>query len=645
MPQLLFDDFGGLPVGPLPVDFTATGEYHYAPPPGDLGQWYDPMCTFGPNAPWLVVEDEGRHILLHTLQETYRGPGVLVAGEDWTDVALTVRLTPLRFDGAAGVCFRYRTSRSHYRLVLDGGERLALLRVDHEEHTVLAECPLLSSRETPCDLTIGISGSHIRASVNGALLLEADDNTFPAGRIGLFANIPCMFHRVEATAAEAVVAAHVHARSTSERGLDALRDQMPKPVLHRQIDTHGFGAARQIRFGHLANRDRLDILLAQNIKLLPGCDDLATVRALTALDLDGNILWQHGEPGTALDDGLATCDAPVQIYDIDGDGHDEVLCLKNFKLLILDGRTGAVKAQRPLPLDPRAENHFGRVVGDAIVIANFRGLDRPRDIVVKNRYRQIWAFDDSLNLLWTHDFADTMTGHFAQPYDFDGDGRDELFIGYRLLGPDGSVRWQRPWGDHTDEIAIGPFDPARDDVQIALVCGEAGFNILAPDGTVLHRDFLGHAQRLTAARFREDLPGCQFYVVTYWGHGGIVSLHDCTGRKLFEFEPTSLGTVLNPVNWTGRPVELALLSGNARHGGMIDGHGRRVVVFPDDGHPDLCCEALNLVGDGRDEIVLWDMDRLWIYTQDRPFEGGSVYAPTRYPHHNASNYRAEISLP
>ncbi|NQT87424.1 hypothetical protein HQ560_11710, partial [bacterium] len=61
--------------------------------------------------------------------------------------------------------------------------------------------------------------------------------------------------------------------------------------------------------------------------------------------------------------------------------------------------------------------------------------------------------------------------------------------------------------------------------------------------------------------------------------------------------------------------------------------------------PDLCCEALDLVGDGRDEIVLWDMDRLWIYTQDRPFEGDAVYAPTRYPHYNASNYRAEISLP
>ena len=99
------------------------------------------------------------------------------------------------------------------------------------------------------------------------------------------------------------------------------------------------------------------------------------------------------------------------------------------------------------------------------------------------------------------------------------------------------------------------------------------------------------------------------------------------------------------MNWTGRGTELALLSGSVARGGMLDGHGRRVVLFPGDGHPDLCAEALDLTGDPRDEIVLWNPDRLWIYTQDRPLGGRHCYRPLRYPHHNASNYRAEISLP
>ena len=34
---------------------------------------------------------------------------------------------------------------------------------------------------------------------------------------------------------------------------------------------------------------------------------------------------------------------PMQIYDIDGDGFDEVITAKNFEILILDGRTGEVK--------------------------------------------------------------------------------------------------------------------------------------------------------------------------------------------------------------------------------------------------------------------------------------------------------------
>jgi hypothetical protein len=649
MNNLLADDFASLEVGPVPVDFTAAGEYHYHPAPGCRGQWYDPITGIGrPNAPWLVIEDDGRHRLLQTTvpDTNRRAPAMLVAGDrDWGDLTLTVRLQPLRTDGSVGACVRYRTSRSHYRIVFHDGEKLSLVRVNHEQHDTLAERDLEYTCSQVYELCVTVNGDHITASVDGERLLEATDDAFATGRIALLARTTCIYDDVEVSASSAGHAAFLQTGDARQRELDELRERYPKPVLWKAIDTRGFGTARQVRFGHLQTRDRLDILLAQNLKLMSSNDSLTTVRCLTAIDLDANVLWQFGEPSTDLDAGLVTADLPVQIYDIDGDGQDEVLCLKNWKLYVLNGQTGEVKNVRPLPLDPAQENTFGRLVGDAIVIANFRGLDRPRDIVVKNRYRQIWALDDDLNILWTREFPTWMTGHFAQPYDFDGDGRDELFIGYCLLGPDGEVRWSHDWHDHTDEIAIGPFDPDRDDVQIAIVCGEAGFNILAPDGTVLYHEMLGHAQRVSAARFRQDLPGLQFYVSTYWGHAGILSLHDCKGERLLELEPTSLGNVLNPVNWTGDGLELALLSGSREHGGMLDGYGRRVVRFPDDGHPEMCSEALDLTGDARDEVVLWNMERIWIYTQDRPFEGSRIYAPIRYPHCNASNYRAEISLP
>ena len=80
-------------------------------------------------------------------------------------------------------------------------------------------------------------------------------------------------------------------------------------------------------------------------------------------------------------------------------------------------------------------------------------------------------------------------------------------------------------------------------------------------------------------------------------------------------------------------------------GGMIDGHLRRVVMFPDDGHPDYAYTSLNVTGDQRDEIIVWDQEEVWIYTQDRPFTGDKIYAPKRNPEYNESNYRTTVSMP
>ena len=91
--------------------------------------------------------------------------------------------------------------------------------------------------------------------------------------------------------------------------------------------------------------------------------------------------------------------------------------------------------------------------------------------------------------------------------------------------------------------------------------------------------------------------------------------------------------------------EFALLSANVREGGMVDGQLRRVVMFPDDGHPDLSYQVMNVTGDERDEIIVWDQDAVWIYTQDRPFNGTRIYAPVRNPMYNDSNYRATVSTP
>jgi hypothetical protein len=142
-----------------------------------------------------------------------------------------------------------------------------------------------------------------------------------------------------------------------------------------------------------------------------------------------------------------------------------------------------------------------------------------------------------------------------------------------------------------------------------------------------------------------DIPGLQYISVNFWKNPGIVTLFDWDGNMLAQEEPIHSGAPMLPVNWRGDGEEFVLLSGNSKEGGMIDGRLRRVVMFPDDGHPDLAAAVLDLTGDARDEIVLWDQQRVWIYTQDRPFTGARIYAPVRNPDYNDSNYRTTVSLP
>jgi rhamnogalacturonan endolyase len=174
---------------------------------------------------------------------------------------------------------------------------------------------------------------------------------------------------------------------------------------------------------------------------------------------------------------------------------------------------------------------------------------------------------------------------------------------------------------------------------------DEGFLIFEADGTLVKHLRLGHAQTQSVGRYRTNLPGLQILIATFWRNPGIVTLLDPDGGILAQDEMIPGSSHLEPVNWRGDGQEFALLSGNVREGGMIDGHLRRVVMFPDDGHPDLASAVRDVTGDARDEIVLWDQERVWIYTQDRPFSGDRIYAPVRNPHFNDSNYRAMVSLP
>ena len=174
---------------------------------------------------------------------------------------------------------------------------------------------------------------------------------------------------------------------------------------------------------------------------------------------------------------------------------------------------------------------------------------------------------------------------------------------------------------------------------------DEGFIMFDIRGNILKQIRVGHNQSPSVGKYRPELPGLQYMSVNFWKNPGIVTLFDWDGNILEQEEPIHTGSPMLPVNWRGDGQEFVLLSGNTKEGGLVDGRLRRVVMFPEDRHPDLAANVLDLTGDQRDEIVLWDQERVWIYTQDRPFQGKRIYAPVRNPDYNESNYRTNVSLP
>lgn len=659
MITVLQDDFSQFSIGPFPYDpqHSAIGEYHYYPSIGNDGGWYDPMVYSRWRGPtWIITEDRGIKYMEQTRPQFAIKPAfwpLLVKGEEsWSDYSLEVTVRPLSTLSHTGILFRYQHARRYYFLGFEGG-KLRLLKRDQDRISELAAVDFSCHADNRYRLKVTCFGNRLQASVDGSELLCVDDGDYSHGRIGLSARMPAQYSDVVVTMTEQGHARWLAAVKEEALELAGLRSEYPQPRLWKAIDFRNFGTSRQIRFGHLLGTKELQMVLAQHQKRGQG-DAYAHISCLTAITMDGEVLWQLGEPSTLEDHVLLSADLPFQIADVDGDGCDEVIMARNFELAILDGRTGQVKRSVATPMStestkelymvPHGQFAFDRVNVDSIRIANFSGKAAATDIVIKDRYSRLWVYDSELKPLWS--FHEGITGHFPYTADMDGDGKDEMFVGYHWVDHDGTLLWTLPVPtDHTDEILIGSWDPDAPGPQIAIASGDEGFIIANLQGGIVRKQAIGHAQRVSIGDYRPDLPGLEICVSTYWGEQGIVYIFDSKGELLHQFEPGCNGNVITPVNWTGDGSDLVLLNGNTRFGGLMDGKGRRVVVFPEDGHPDLCSEVLDVTGDGRDEILLWDASRMYIYTQDRPAASDRVAVPDKYPHRNGSNYRGEFNYP
>ena len=143
-------------------------------------------------------------------------------------------------------------------------------------------------------LRVENQGPRIRAYIDGRLILEANDGEILKGKAGISAASPARFQQFRLEAPEAAASAIKKRIAAREQELARLRAENPQPVLWKKFATPRFGAGRNVRFGDLNGDGRIDMLIAQNIPRVTG-DSFVQISCLTAIDLDGKVLWQSGQ--------------------------------------------------------------------------------------------------------------------------------------------------------------------------------------------------------------------------------------------------------------------------------------------------------------------------------------------------------------
>jgi len=650
MLKLVDEDFSAFDVGHLFADFTAQGEYYCLPRPAYPNGWYDPINHTGGRAgrlrrdqsSWCIQKIGGRQMLAQTIgakakHEAY----MLVMGEKQVGPAtIEAELKP-GTPRECGVVFNYQHSRQFAAAILHG-TRLELVVFEQSVQKIVAS-EKVSASKSYRRLTVTTSDASVRVVLNGKTLIKTGLVRAALGKVGLMANGACTFRRF------AVRAGGFKPTPLSARPRRSSR--YAPAELRCRVDLGDASAGRQVRFADLNGDGREEMVFAHPIPVMGRQWQYYTIGCLTAVDLDGNVLWRRGKPVSKPEP--VTRDVPFQAADIDNRGRADVVAAFGDELHVIDGRTGKTRRMIKTPKPPKMEPYWNelsqfwgdgpgddlpRLLPDSIRLCNLTGRRPFGDILLKDRYHCIYALDNRLKLRWIHR---CVTGHYLYTADLDRDGHDEIVAGYSRLDWKGNLTGRLALSDHPDACfamklpggVVRRYHPA----------GEEGLIIEDSRGYVIERK-LGHVQHLSIGNFLPDRDGLELLTVLYWGNPGIIYLCDLDGRELRTLEGVGLGSVCQPVNWTADGQDLILLTPALHCGGLYDGEFNRVVPLPRRDRPSLCAEARDVLGEGVDQILVWDKKQMFIYGPSRIPREAKRYRSIR-PRANQSNYMVYYSLP
>lgn len=268
-----------------------------------------------------------------------------------------------------------------------------------------------------------------------------------------------------------------------------------------------------VKFGDLTGDGQTDFLV------------LTRDYSARAFNHAGDQLWSWDAPEENRN--LRTeFEAPGLVWDLNGDGSAEAIYWR-FEddtewLVAADGQTGEIihRTEWPTGPLPHVYNNFRLAVG------NLNG-GYPDNVIAFTDFggqMNITAYSSELEKIWQHEEVKSKDhlGHYVYPYDFTGDGRDEVAIGALLLNPEGEEIWNRfdLFYNNRDHVDSYRFADLNGDGVIEMVAAHSEVGVLAYDsrnGDIIWQNIAEHTQQVETGDFLEgeDAPQVVFGARTY----------------------------------------------------------------------------------------------------------------------------------
>jgi len=342
-----------------------------------------------------------------------------------------------------------------------------------------------------------------------------------------------------------------------------------------------------------------EILTARNVNE----GDVHYTCSVAAWKLNGQRLWGWGQP--EIGRNILHHDVACQIFDWDGDGRAEVIVAANERLVEIDGVTG--RERRSFQIPPASS--------DCLVFANLQGSSFPNAVLVKTRYSQIWAYSYTGELLWTvENPGGYRTAHQPRPIDLDSDGRDEIFAGYAVLNPDGSLRWVLAdiekfnlTKGHLDCVRLVTAGKTPAETRLALTCcGAQRVGVIDGNGNWIWSLGGKHFESIDIGPVCPDMPDPQIIVdIDHrpWGESPVWVL-SATGDLLGQLI-TDYSRHHRLIDWDGNGRE-SMVMAQAR--ALFNGAGKMTAHFnlpgfAADAKINLHVQVAEMTGDGVPDLI------------------------------------------